>query len=154
MLLLGGTPRFLEDTRRGLFSYEALRSRLADSRFESAEYKNTMGPVIRLVRLTDNELFALISRITKLHAQNYSWVPPVTEDNMISFLKICLARIGADSMITPREIARDYISVLNIIYQNPGASFDKVVGETADLTPAGASDDDPDGDFDLGELNF
>ena len=150
--VFGGTPRFLEDDRRGLFSYEALRSRLADGRFDSAEYKNVMGPVIRLVRLTDNELFALISRITKLHGLNYGWEPPVTEEDMASFLKICLSRVGADSMITPREIARDYITVLNIMLQNPGVSFDKVVGETAAQSVSSADPDE--NEFDLGELVF
>ena len=66
-LVLGGTPQFLEDTRRGLFSYEALRSRLCDSRFALEGFKNLIGPVIRLRRLSDDELFALISRVTKLY---------------------------------------------------------------------------------------
>ena len=57
-LILGGTPQFLEDTRRGLFSYEALRSRLCDSRFALGGYKNLIGPVIRLRRLSNEELFA------------------------------------------------------------------------------------------------
>ena len=68
-LILGGTPQFLEDTRRGLFSYEALRSRLCDSRFALEGFKNLIGPVIRLRKLSDDELFALISRVTKLYAQ-------------------------------------------------------------------------------------
>ena len=70
-IVLGGTPQFMDDTRRGLFSYEALRSRLCDSRYASEGYKNLIGPVIRLKRLSDDELFALISRITKLYAVNY-----------------------------------------------------------------------------------
>ena len=72
-LVLGGTPQFLEDPRRGLFSYEALRSRLTDGKFANSGYRNLLGPVIRLRRLSDDELFALIARITKLHAQAYSW---------------------------------------------------------------------------------
>ena len=65
-LILGGTPQFMDDTRRGLFSYEALRSRLGDSRYNSERFNNLLGPVIRLKRLSDDELFALISRISKL----------------------------------------------------------------------------------------
>jgi hypothetical protein len=127
-MILGGTPQFLEDTRRGLFSYEALRSRLADSRFSGAGYRNMLGPVIRLRRLSDDELFALIARITKLHAQAYSWEPRVTTEEQVEFLKICLARAGADTMITPREIIRDYMQVLNILLQNPDATFAEIVG--------------------------
>jgi len=127
-LIFGGTPQFLEDTRRGLFSYEALRSRLSDGRFSAEGYKNLIGPVIRLRRLSDDELFALIARITGLHAQNYVWEPRITNEDMLTFLKICLDRAGADTMITPREIIRDYMTVLNILMQNPNAAFAEVVG--------------------------
>ncbi len=127
-LIFGGTPQFLEDTRRGLFSYEALRSRLSDGQFQKAGFKNLIGPVIRLRRLSDDELFALIARITNLHAQNYNWQPRVTNEEMAAFLKVCLERAGADTMITPREIIRDYITVLNILLQNPDTTFSDVVG--------------------------
>ena len=127
-LIFGGTPQFLEDTRRGLYSYEALRSRLSDGQFQKAGFKNLIGPVIRLRRLSDDELFALIARITNLHAQNYNWQPRVTNEEMAAFLKVCLERAGADTMITPREIIRDYITVLNILLQNPDTTFSDVVG--------------------------
>ncbi len=127
-LIFGGTPQFLEDTRRGLFSYEALRSRLSDGQFQKEGFKNLIGPVIRLRRLSDDELLALIARITNLHAQNYHWQPRVTSEDMASFLKICLERAGADTMITPREIIRDYMTVLNILLQNPDTTFSAVVG--------------------------
>ena len=86
-VIFGGTPQFLEDTRRGLFSYEALRSRLCDSRFALEGYKNLIGPVIRLRRLSDDELFALIRRVTALYAQNYNWTPSISEEEQIEFLK-------------------------------------------------------------------
>lgn len=128
-IVFGGTPQFLEDTRRGLFGYEALRSRLCDSRFAAGEYKNLIGPVIRLRRLTDDELFALISRITKLYSMYYGWEARITQSEMIDFLNVCLAKAGADSMITPREMLRDYMTVLNILMQNEDATFESVVGK-------------------------
>lgn len=127
--VFGGTPQFLEDQRRGLFSYEALRSRLCDSRFDGAGYKNLLSPVIRLRRLSDNELLALIARMTELHAQYYSWTPPVGRDDMEFFLRRCLERAGADSLLTPRELLRDYMAVLGILLQNEGANFESVVGK-------------------------
>lgn len=127
-IILGGTPQFLEDTRRGLFSYEALRSRLCDSKFALGGYKNLIGPVIRLRRLSDEELFALLGRVTKLYSQNYNWEPRISESEMERFLAICLEKAGADSMITPREMLRDYMTVLNILMQNENASFDDIVG--------------------------
>ena len=128
-IVFGGTPQFMDDTRRGLFSYEALKSRLCDSRYASAEYRNYIGPVIRLKRLTDDEMFALISRITKLYAVNYGVSPRITEEEMVRFLEISLTRAGADEMITPREMLRDYMTVLNILMQNETATFDDVVSK-------------------------
>ena len=141
-IIFGGTPQFLEDTRRGLFSYEALRSRLCDSRFALDGFKNLIGPVIRLRRLTDDELFALIQRITALYSQYYNWECTVTNEEKLKFLNICLSRAGADSMITPREMLRDYMTVLNILMQNPDASFDDVVGSHLTLKTE-EQDDEP-----------
>ena len=141
-LIFGGTPQFLEDTRRGLFSYEALRSRLSDGQFQKAGYKNLIGPVIRLRRLSDDELFALIARITNLHAQNYNWTPRVTDEDMAAFLKICLERAGADTLIKPREIIRDYMTVLHILFQNPETTFSDVVGSGVVSLKHGDNDDD------------
>ena len=140
-IILGGTPQFLEDTRRGLFGYEALRSRLCDSRFALDGYKNLLGPVIRLRRLTDDELLALITRLTQLYSQNYNWTPRITGEEMVSFLNVCLERAGADSMITPREMLRDYMTVLNILMQNPDVSFSDILGSAVTLKTVNRDDE-------------
>lgn len=146
-MLLGGTPQFLEDSRRGLYSYEALRSRLAEGQFNgvgagnTTAYKNLLGPVIRLRRLSDDELFALIARIARLHGQNYQWDVRVTNENMADFLRLCLARAGADAMITPREIIRDFCTVLNILCQNPDVTFEEVLGGGAVTLAHGETED-------------
>ncbi len=132
-IIMGGTPQFLDDTRRGLFSYEALRSRLCDSRFAIDGAVNLIGPVIRLRRLSDDELYALVSRITKLYSVNYGIEPRISDEEKVKFLEICLARAGADSMITPREMLRDYMTVMNILMQNEKLSFDDIVGQTVTL---------------------
>ena len=141
-IVFGGTPQFLEDTRRGLFSYEALRSRLCDSRFSLSGYKNLIGPVIRLRRLGDDELFALITRITNLYAQNYGAEPNISEEDKVKFLEICLSRAGADSMITPREMLRDYMTVLNILMQNEGVAFDDIISSAVTLKTDADSDEE------------
>ena len=92
-----------------------------------------MGPVIRLRRLSDDELYALIVRVTGLYAQYYGTQPRITPEQMTAFLGICLSRAGADSLITPREMLRDYMTVLNILMQNPEATFDGVVGSAVTL---------------------
>ena len=104
-----------------------LRSRLSDSRFLDVEFKNLIGPVIRLRRLSDDELYALIVRVTALYAENYGSVPRITAHDQLRFLQLCLSRTGADSMMTPREILRDYMTVLNILMQNENTDFDAIV---------------------------
>ena len=152
-LVLGGTPQFLEDQRRGLFSYEALRSRLCDSRFALEGFKNLIGPVIRLRRLSDEELYALISRVTALYAQNYDWSPRVSPEEQEQFLRLCLSRAGADSMITPREMLRDYLTVLNILMQNPEATFADVVGKTVTLKH-GEEEEEPAADLQSAKKSY
>lgn len=151
LLVLGGTPQFLEDPRRGLFSYEALRSRLCDSRFASDEFQNLIGPVIRLRRLSDDEIYALLVRVTDLFSERYGVEPRITKEEQERFLTFSLRRAGADSLITPREILRDYLTVLNILLQNENACFDDVAAavsapekETAESTvsPNAADPDD------------
>lgn len=139
-----GTPQFLEDTRRGLFSYDALRSRLSDGILTGGEFKNLAGPVIRLVRLTDSELFALITRINKLYSERYGYEIPLTAEEMKAFLSASLSKAGADTMITPREIIRGYISLLHILRQNPNATFSAVMGDAMSLVKADKSESDGD----------
>jgi hypothetical protein len=120
-VIFGGTPQFLEDTRRGLFSYDALKSRLEDSKYSELGYQNLSSPVIRLRRLSDNELLALVKRLAKLYAQREgSNTLPVTDSEIEIFMSNALARAGAEELITPREIIRDFLTVLNVMKDNPG----------------------------------
>jgi len=142
MIVFGGTPQFLEDTRRGLFSYEALRSRLSDGRFAAEGLRSIMSPVLRLKRLSDSELLALVIRLTALHGEYHQYTPTVTEEQMVAFLTASLSRAGADAMITPREIIRDYVTLLDLLLTNPDKSFGEINGSMAHSTadPAHAQD--------------
>ncbi len=129
-VVFGGTPQFLEDTRRGLFSYDALKSRLADSKYSELGYQNLSSPVIRLRRLSDNELLALVRRLSKLYAQREGLAEPIITDAQTEkFLAKELSRAGASEMVTPREIMRDLLALMNILRDNPDATFDKLIGE-------------------------
>ena len=79
--------------------------------------------MLRLARLGDDELLALIVRMTALHSRYYGVPARITQEEQLEFLRICLSRAGADMMITPREMLRDYMTVLNILMQNPDKSF-------------------------------
>jgi len=117
--ILCGTPQCMEDPRRGVYSYEALRSRLAEGHF-STEHKDLLSPVIRLLPLTNEEMLILIEKLADIHAGLYEYKQIVTQQDMVDFIEIEFSRIGADTHITPREVIRDFIEVLDIIYQNPG----------------------------------
>ncbi len=118
-ILMGGTPQCIEDTRRGVYSYEALRSRLAEGRFGREGLKDLLAPVIQLTPLTSEELLILTEKLTEIHAGLYGYVPTLTQEDRMQFIRIEFSRIGADSHITPREIIRDFIELLDIVYQDP-----------------------------------
>jgi len=117
-IIMGGTPQCMEDPRRGVYSYEALRSRLAEGHF-GGEHKDLLAPVIRLQPLTGDEMLILIEKLAQIHGVLYGYEPHVTEQDLADFIQIEFSRIGADSHITPREVIRDFIEVLDILYQHP-----------------------------------
>lgn len=134
-VIFGGTPAFLEDTRRGLFSYEALRSRLVDSKYALAGYQNLSSPVIRLRVLSPNELLALVRRLSILYKERYKLEDFLLTDSEVErFMRLALDKTGAGEMITPREIIRDYLTMLNILKDNKNATFDKLIGSVS-FTP-------------------
>lgn len=141
-VIFGGTPQFLEDTRRGLFSYEALRSRLADSRFADTGYTTLSSPVIRLRRLSDNELYALLSRLSKLHAMQRGEEELLSEKELQEFLSFSLSRAGASELLTPREMIRDFMTLLQILSENENASFEELLHAKASQPKADLDEED------------
>ncbi len=117
-IIMGGTPQCMEDPRRGVYSYEALRSRLAEGHF-AGEHKDLLAPVIRLQPLTSDEMLVLVEKLAEIHGVLYGYAPKVTQEDLVAFIRIEFQRIGADSHITPREVIRDFIEVLDILYQHP-----------------------------------
>lgn len=123
-----GTPQFVEDMRRGLFSYEALRTRLSASRFMKDGMKDMQGPLMYLDKLTAEELFVLLKKVGELHRLQFDGSLPVSDGELLSFMQIVANRLGADELLTPREVVRDYIGILNYMHQNPGSSFPELIG--------------------------
>lgn len=130
-IIMGGTPQCVEDKRRGVYSYEALRSRLAEGRFAGQQYKDMLAPIIRLVPLTHEELFVLAEKLTAIHAQLFDYEPRLTDDQLVQFIKTEFERVGASTHITPREVIRDFIELLDIMYQNPDAQMDELLASDA-----------------------
>ena len=127
-IIMGGTPQSIADRRRGVYSYEALRSRLTQGRFASEGLSDMLAPVIRLNPLTYEELLVLIEKLADIHAGYFEYQRSLTEDDLVSFLQIEFGRVGSDSHLTPREVIRDFIELLDIVYQNPDASVSSLLG--------------------------
>ena len=143
--IFGATPQCVEDRRRGLYSYEALRSRLSGSRFAQAGILDLSEPVIRLQPLTPEEILALLKRILYIHGKHYDWNPGVTDEQIAALVQNLAGRMGADVLLTPREVVRDFTGLLNILRQNPAESFASLA-EKLDIRPAdtAAAGDDND----------
>ena len=153
-LYFGGTPQFIEDERRGLFSYEALKSRLQSSNVGKDKYIDYSGPIIRLETLTNEEIFVLLEHLHEVFCAHNKIESLLTEKQIIDFMQIAANRIGAEKFLTPREITRDFISLMNILIQNPDASYESVIGEgkvklQSVATDPDALDDDSFAEFDL-----
>lgn len=141
-IVVGGTPQFVEDSRRGLYSYEALRSRLADSRFARDGLVDMAGPVLRLQVLSHEEIFLLLTRLRDIHAAHYGYVATLESAELQQFMQEVVNRMGAEELLTPREVVRDFITLLNLLQQNPDTSFEKIIyGGNFRPTKAG---EDPD----------
>ena len=126
-IIMGATPQALEDKRRGIYSYEALRSRLAEGRFSKPGARDLLAPVIRLEPLTAEEMLVLCEKLAEMHAGLYGYQRSVTTEDLVTFIKIEYGRIGADQNITPREVIRDFIELLDLLYQNPGMRIEALL---------------------------
>lgn len=134
-----GTPEFIEDPDRGLYSYEALRSRLVSGKFENG-YDNYLGPVINLRPLTNEEVFVLLRTLRGMHEQRYGYSSEIDDAMLETYLKTVTCAIG-QGMVTPREITRDFISLLDTMHQNPDVTFSELV-EGRTVSPDRDPDDD------------
>ena len=156
-IIMGGTPQSIEDRRRGVFSYEALRSRLTQGRFAREDMTDMLAPVIHLQPLTYEELLVLAEKLADIHAGYFGYERKVTTDDLVRFLQIEFGRVGADSHLTPREVIRDFIELLDIMYQNPDTDVAELLqpnafaqlaatvetGSNANGSKPGSSDVDP-----------
>lgn len=141
--LMGGTPQCLEDRYRGIYSYEALRSRLTEGHFSSEGLRDLSGPIIRLKMLSQEEMYILVEKLRDIHAGLYHYQPRLGKDELIYFLTVEYNRVGADSHITPREIIRDFIELLDILEQNPEVSLQEVLKSNSfELAKGGLSDEE------------
>lgn len=118
-IIMGATPQAIEDRRRGVYSYEALRSRLANGKFSKEGATDMYAPVINLEPLNAEEMLVLTEKLAQMHATLYGYESTITDEDLATFIKIEYGRVGADTNITPREVIRDFIELLDITLQHP-----------------------------------
>lgn len=146
--LMGGTPQCIEDKYKGVFSYEALRSRLAEGHFATEDMKDLTAPIIRLQMLNQEEMYVLVEKIQSIHAQLYQYTPILKHEDLIYFLTVEYNRVGAETHITPREIIRDFIELINILHQNPDKSIAEILGSNSfEMAKGGVSEEEIHSDF-------
>ncbi|MHA6687652.1 ATP-binding protein [Mesorhizobium sp. A556] len=141
--ILGGTPEFLLDTRRGLYSYEALQSRLAANSFAGNGLADYSGPVVNLPNLTPEELYHLLERLRDVFAagDREKWLVP--DEALQAFMDHCANRIGEAYFRTPRNTVKAFVDLLAILQQNPDVDWKGLLGTVDFMEDRGGAGDQP-----------
>ena len=126
-IIMGSTPQAIEDRRRGIYSYEALRSRLAEGKFSKPGTRDLLAPVIHLEPLQPEEMLVLCEKLADMHGGLYGYARKLSTTDLVRFIKLEYGRIGADQHITPREVIRDFIELLDLLYQDPARTMDDLL---------------------------
>lgn len=126
-IIMGSTPQAIEDRRRGIYSYEALRSRLAEGKFSKPGTRDLLAPVIHLEPLQPEEMLVLCEKLADMHGSLYGYARKLSTTDLARFIKLEYGRIGADQHITPREVIRDFIELLDLLYQDPARTMDDLL---------------------------
>jgi hypothetical protein len=124
-----GTKEFLENQRRGLFSYDALKTRLVTNKFETSAIRDFEQPVIRLLPLDHNEIFVLLKKLKAIYDYNYKIEIRISDDEIHQFMEELFNKPGASEFLTPREVIRDFLNILKLIKQNPDVDKKILFGE-------------------------
>jgi P-loop Domain of unknown function (DUF2791) len=136
-----GTPEFLMDTRRGLYSYEALQSRLAENRFAAGGLVDLSGPIIKLQSLTPEDLLVLLSNVRLVFAAGEPSRFLVPDEALTAFMDHCNRRIGEAYFRTPRTTVKAFVQMLAVLDQNSGAKWQELLGDVQITADDHAQDD-------------
>lgn len=138
---LGGTPEFLLDTRRGLYSYPALQSRLAQNTFASSELVDFSGPTVRLSSLSPEDFYVLLQKLRHVYAAGDLAKYLLPDQGIASFMEHCSKRIGETYFRTPRTTITSFINLLAVLEQNPGTEWQTQLGGLEVAADTGATGD-------------
>ena len=136
-----GTRDFLTDTRRGLYSYEALQSRLSENTFAKGSLVDLSGPIVRLQNLTPEDLLVLLSNIRSVFASGDRKKFLVPDEALTAFMDHCHKRIGEAYFRTPRTTIRAFVQLLSVLQQNPRSRWEDLLGTVAIAPDLGGAED-------------
>lgn len=139
--VLGGTPEFLMDTRRGLFSYPALQSRLAENSFAKSGLVDLSGPVMRLISLTPEDFYVLLQKLRHVYASGDPQKYLLPDEALPRFMAHCNQRLGEAYFRTPRTTITAFINLLAILEQNPGTDWRELIGSVEVARDNGGASD-------------
>ena len=138
--LLGGTPEFLLDTRRGLYSYDALQSRLAENSFaQRAGVIDYSSPTLRLANLTPEEIYILLKNIRHVFASGDETLYLVPDEALEAFLRHCSSKIGDAYFRTPRNTIKAFTDMLSVLEQNKQLAWNDLLS-SVEIQEDNASD--------------
>ena len=127
-LVLSGTPEFLMDPRRGLYSYGALHLRLTQNKFATGTYVDYSGPVLRLSALTPEDFFVLLQKIRHVHAAGVPEAYLLPDEGIVAFMEHASKRVGDSYFRTPRTTITSFIHLLAVLEQNREAKWQDLLG--------------------------
>ncbi|NHZ33786.1 ATP-binding protein [Massilia rubra] len=153
--ILGGTPEFLMDTRRGLFSYPALQSRLAENTFAKAGLVDFSGPVVRLASLSPEDFYVMLEKLRNVYAFGDPEKYLLPDEAIAPFMQHCSRRLGDGYFRTPRTTITAFINLLAVLEQNPGQDW-RVLIDAVQLSPdtGGLADSQFDTDDELASFKL
>ncbi len=125
--MFGGTPEFLMDTRRGLYSYPALQTRLSENSFVSDGLVDFSGPVLRLSNLSPEDLYVLLGKIRLVFAEGNTKKSRLPDQGIQAFMAHCSEYIGAAYFRTPRNTIKAFVDLLAVLEQNSQVSWQELV---------------------------
>lgn len=130
--LLGGTPDFLMDQRKGLYSYEALHSRLAENTYAKiANVTDYKSPVLVLNNLSPEEIYVLLCNIRNVFANGKKENYLLPDEALSAFLEHCSKNIGDAYFRTPRNTIKAFVDLLSVVEQNPELNWQSLIGSIA-----------------------
>jgi hypothetical protein len=127
-IVMAGTPEFLMDTRRGLYSYQALQSRLAENTFAGTAFVDYTSPVIRLPALSAEDLYVLLTKLRHVFAYGDAGRYLIPDSGLRAFMSHCSRRVGDTYFRNPRATVKAFLNLLAILEQNAHASWEQLIG--------------------------